>query len=67
MDTNDLTKEYTNDEVTIVWKNSLCKHAAECVKTIQRFLNQRKNLGYIQKILQPKKLSKQLRNVHRAH
>ena len=28
----DLTKEYSNGEVTIVWKNSLCKHAAECVK-----------------------------------
>lgn len=32
MDAKDLTKEYTNGEVTIVWKNSLCKHAAECVK-----------------------------------
>ena len=32
MNAKDLTKEYTNGEVTIVWKNSLCKHAAECVK-----------------------------------
>ena len=32
MDAKDLTKEYTNGEVTIVWKNALCKHAAECVK-----------------------------------
>ena len=32
MDSKDLTKEYTNGEVTIVWKNALCKHAAECVK-----------------------------------
>lgn len=32
MDAKDLTKEYSNGEVTIVWKNSLCKHAAECVK-----------------------------------
>ncbi|OAZ02974.1 (4Fe-4S)-binding protein [Flavobacterium succinicans] len=32
MEANDLTKEYSNGEVTIVWKNSLCKHAAECVK-----------------------------------
>ncbi|MEC4050371.1 (4Fe-4S)-binding protein [Flavobacterium sp. SUN046] len=32
MDATDLTKEYSNGEVTIVWKNSLCKHAAECVK-----------------------------------
>lgn len=32
MDAKNLTKEYTNGEVTIVWKNALCKHAAECVK-----------------------------------
>lgn len=25
-------KEYSNGEVTIVWKSSLCKHAAECVR-----------------------------------
>lgn len=25
-------KEYSNGEVTIVWKAHLCKHAAECVK-----------------------------------
>ena len=32
MDAKDLTKEYSNGEVTIFWKNNLCKHAAECVK-----------------------------------
>ena len=32
MDPKNLTKEYTNGEVIIVWKNALCKHAAECVK-----------------------------------
>lgn len=32
MDAKDLTKEYSNGEVTIVWKNALCQHAAECVK-----------------------------------
>lgn len=32
MDATDLTKEYSNGEVTIVWKNALCKHAAKCVK-----------------------------------
>ncbi len=25
------TKEYTNGEVTVVWKPSLCKHSAVCV------------------------------------
>jgi uncharacterized Fe-S cluster protein YjdI len=32
MDLNDLKKEYTNGEVTVVWQSGLCKHAAECVK-----------------------------------
>ncbi len=28
----DVTKEYSNGEVTIVWKNSLCTHSANCVR-----------------------------------
>jgi uncharacterized Fe-S cluster protein YjdI len=30
----DLTKEYTNGEITILWKPSTCIHAAECVKAL---------------------------------
>jgi len=26
------TKEYTNGNITIVWKPSLCKHSGNCVK-----------------------------------
>lgn len=32
MDADNITKEYTNGEVTIVWKNSLCIHSGNCVK-----------------------------------
>ena len=32
MDTNNLTKEYTNGEVTIVWQSGKCIHSAMCVK-----------------------------------
>lgn len=27
-----LTKHYTNGEVTIVWKNSLCTHSGNCAR-----------------------------------
>ena len=29
-----LKKEYTNGEVTIIWKPELCAHAGECVKAL---------------------------------
>ena len=32
MDPKDLTKEYTNGEVTIVWQSVKCIHSANCVK-----------------------------------
>lgn len=30
----DITKHYTNGDITIVWKPKLCIHAAECVKAL---------------------------------
>ncbi|WP_337968583.1 (4Fe-4S)-binding protein [uncultured Flavobacterium sp.] len=32
MNPNNLTKEYTNDEVAIVWQSGKCIHSANCVK-----------------------------------
>jgi len=32
MDKNNIKKEYTNGEITIVWQSGLCKHAGNCVK-----------------------------------
>ena len=32
MDPNDLKKEYSNGEVTIVWQSGKCIHSANCVK-----------------------------------
>ena len=32
MDPNNLKKEYTNGEVTIVWQSGKCAHSGICVK-----------------------------------
>lgn len=29
-------KEYSNDDITIVWEASLCEHAAVCVKALPK-------------------------------
>lgn len=39
MDPNNLTKEYTNGEVTIVWKNNLYIHSAKCVRGLPQVFN----------------------------
>jgi len=32
MNPNDITKEYSNGEVTIVWQSAKCIHSANCVR-----------------------------------
>lgn len=34
MDKNNLTKEYSNGEITVVWQSSKCIHSANCVKNL---------------------------------
>ena len=36
---NDSVKEYTNGEVTIVWKAGLCIHSANCVRGLPQVFN----------------------------
>lgn len=35
----ELKKEYTNGEITIVWKSGTCIHAGECVKNLPQVYN----------------------------
>ncbi len=32
MDPNDIKKEYTNGEVTVVWQSEKCIHSGNCVR-----------------------------------
>jgi uncharacterized Fe-S cluster protein YjdI len=34
-----MTKEYTNGEVTVVWKPDICIHSAICIKGLPRVFN----------------------------
>ena len=34
-----MQKEYSTDEITIIWKPELCQHAGECVKRLPRVYN----------------------------
>nr|WP_299382295.1 (4Fe-4S)-binding protein [Allomuricauda sp.] len=36
-----LKKEYSNGELTVVWKPKLCEHAGICVKTLPKVYNPR--------------------------
>lgn len=32
MDSNDITKEYTNGELTVIWEAGKCIHSGNCVR-----------------------------------
>ncbi len=34
MDKNNITKEYTNGEITVVWQSSKCIHSGNCVRSL---------------------------------
>jgi uncharacterized Fe-S cluster protein YjdI len=34
MDKNNLTKEYTNGVITVVWQSGKCIHSGNCVKNL---------------------------------
>jgi uncharacterized Fe-S cluster protein YjdI len=36
MDKDNLKKEYSNGEITVVWQNSKCTHSANCVRNLSK-------------------------------
>ncbi len=34
MDKNNITKEYSNGEITVVWQSGKCSHSANCVRNL---------------------------------
>ncbi len=36
MDKKDMTKHYTNGEITVVWQSGKCIHAGQCVKHLSK-------------------------------
>ncbi len=43
MDPKNIKKEYTNDEVTIVWQSAKCIHSGNCVRNLPRVFRPKEN------------------------
>lgn len=39
MDKNNITKEYPNGEITMVWKSGKCMHSGNCVRNLSKVFN----------------------------
>lgn len=39
MDKNNITKNYTNGEITVVWKSGKCIHSGNCVRNLSPVFN----------------------------
>ena len=36
MDKNNITKEYSNGEITVVWQSGKCIHSGNCVRNLSK-------------------------------
>lgn len=39
MDKNNITKKYSNGEITVVWQSGKCIHSANCVRNLPQVFN----------------------------
>lgn len=57
-----MEKEYSNGEITIVWKPDLCTHAGVCVRTLPQVYNVNKRPWIEPKNATTDELIKQIEN-----
>lgn len=57
---SEIRKEYTNGELTIVWKPKKCIHAAECVKALPKVYNPKRKPWIIAEGADTEALKKQI-------
>lgn len=43
MDKNNIKKEYSNGEITVVWQSGKCIHSANCVRNLPQVFNTRES------------------------
>ncbi|MFA7444423.1 MAG: (4Fe-4S)-binding protein [Flavobacteriaceae bacterium] len=41
MDRKNITKEYSNGEITVIWQSGKCTHSANCVRNLPQVFNPR--------------------------
>lgn len=41
MDKNNITKHYSNGEITVVWQSAKCIHSGNCVRNLSAVFNPR--------------------------
>ena len=39
MDINNIKKEYSNSEITVVWQSGKCAHSGNCVRNLSKVFN----------------------------
>jgi len=39
MDKKNVIKEYSNGEITVIWKSAICTHSGNCVRNLSKVFN----------------------------
>ena len=64
---NQITKKYTNEEVTVVWQPHMCIHSAICFKGLPLVFNPRKRPWVTLEGDTTEAIVEQIKNAPRVH